>query len=282
MQLYFIDDSGTISPPNKITQNYFVLGGLIIPEEQWRNLEIEFSQICKDFKVCGEVKWRFFGQKPGHEDKSNTLSHLSIDERDRLRKAFLTTLASNESIKIIVGVLHLVSIYSSLEVKTPEHAHSLAYKSLIAAYQRCLQELSQINGSTVNGIIISDHRNPLQDTALRKLHMDILKSENIEEPKYPNLIESLFLAPSHHSIGIQFADLISGATFRFFEHNDDRWYKLIEPNLWKSPIGQAENYGLIKITDSLKEKDAESVEPFGSPEPALMTQSQRNLDHSLE
>jgi hypothetical protein len=282
MQLYFIDDSGTICPPNKIIQSYFVLGGLAIPEEQWRNLEISFSQICSTFKVCGEIKWRFFGQKPGREDKENTLSHLNIIERDKLRKELLLALVLYDSIKIIVGAIHLPSIYNSLEVITPEHVHALTYKSLITSYQHRLQELSQNIGSTINGIIISDHRNPLQDTALRKLHMNILKSESIKEPKYPNLIESLFLAPSHHSIGIQFADLISGAMFRYFEHGDDRWYKMIESSFWKSPTGQIEGYGLIRIPSSRKEKDAESAKPFDSAEPALLTQSQRTSNHTAE
>ncbi len=76
MQLIFIDDSGTISPKNKISQNHFVLGGLIIPDEQWHNLEKDFSHICKDFRITGEIKWRFFGQKQGREDKDNSLSHL--------------------------------------------------------------------------------------------------------------------------------------------------------------------------------------------------------------
>lgn len=83
MQLYFIDDSGSISPPNKIRQAHFVLGGLVVPEEQWHSLERIFFEICKTFNVRGEIKWRFFGQRRG-EDKENTLSHLSIAERDEL------------------------------------------------------------------------------------------------------------------------------------------------------------------------------------------------------
>ena len=87
MYLFFIDDSGTISPSDKINQEYFVLGGLSIPEEYWHHLEKDFSSICQTFEIKGEVKWRFFGQKRGREDRDNSLLHLNLPERDLLRGA---------------------------------------------------------------------------------------------------------------------------------------------------------------------------------------------------
>lgn len=62
---------------------------------------------------------------------------------------------------------------------------------------------------------------------------------------YRNLIEGVFIAPSHLSVGIQFADLIGGAVFRKFARNDDRYFKMIESLFRKSPSGQIEGYGLI-------------------------------------
>lgn len=282
MQLYFIDDSGTISPPTKLSQNHFVLGGLAVPEEQWHNLDRTFFQICKYFKVHGEIKWRFFGQKPGREDKENTLSHLSILDRDELRKNMLLSLTNHDSIKVIVAVVYMPTVYKQLTFSLPEEVYTLAYQSVIESFQYRLQDLSRETGSKIHGMIISDHRNPTQDFALRNSHNDILRSETTEGLRYPNLIENLFFAPSHHSVGIQFADLISGAIFRHFEHNDNRWYKLIESSIWKSATGQIEGHGLVKIPKKWKENDAESTESFNSIEPAIVTQSQRNHDHNSE
>ncbi|MEI8124925.1 MAG: DUF3800 domain-containing protein, partial [Parachlamydiaceae bacterium] len=61
------------------------------------------------------------------------------------------------------------------------------------------------------------------------------------------LIEGLFLAPSHLSVGIQFADMVVGAVFRKFEHQNDRWFNLLEPSWRKSPQGTMDGYGLIKF-----------------------------------
>ncbi len=264
MHILFLDDAGTISPANKIESNYFVLAGPIIPEEQWSNLEKEFYKICDQFNVHGEIKWRFFGQKRCRADDQNTLFHLDFQQRDELRKALLNALIANKSIKIISVVVHLPTAYTAEHIKKPEHVHAFAYRSIIELYQLHLQQLSQIIGSMVYGIIVSDHRNPAQDTAQRNLHREILKSDNARLT-YPNLIEGLFFSPSHHSIGIQFADLISGAVFRNFEHRDDRWHQLIRPNFWKPETEQPEI--LLEMLGYRKEKDAESIKSFDSTEP---------------
>lgn len=274
MHLFFIDEAGSISPGKKVPHNHFVLGGLVIPEDQWHNLEKDFSQITKYFRVVGEIKWRFFGQKKGHEDKANTLSHLAINERDRLRERLLTTLTKYQSIRIIACVTHLPTIHLRSTTASPEDVYFLTYKPLTVRFQYYLQDLSRKIGSKINGIIICDHRNPAQDRDLRKKHAGLLNANYGFRSRYDNLIEHLFLCPSHYSIGIQYADLISGALFRYFEHRDDRWYQLIESNFRRGENEQTDGYGLVKIPKGdWEENDAESRV---LPEPAIMTQSQRN------
>ncbi len=277
MHIFSIDDSGTIPPPNKITQGHFILGGLSIPEEQWHNLERDFSQICKQFSINGEVKWRFFGQKIGREDKTNTLTHLSLLEKDQLRSKLLTSTTKYPSVKIIIGVVHLPTIYSMPTMRHPKDVYHHVYGLLTDRFSHHLQDLTQKTGSKIHGIMISDHRNPAQDQELRNSHIDLMNDHGTRKPKYENLIENLFLSPSHHSIGVQFADFIAGAAFRYIEHGDERWYNLIEPNILRDASGEINGHGLVKIPDVWKEKDAESREPL---EPALMTQSQRTLDTS--
>ncbi len=275
MHLFFIDESGSLPKEGKLTFNHFVLGGLVIPEEQWHHLEKDFFQICKRFNVQGEVKWRFFGQRHGREDRQNNLSHLGIDERDELRKSLLVAITRYNSIKIISAVTHLPTLYEAPQYPlTPDIVYSLTYKPLTERFQYYLQDLSRESGSKFNGIIVCDHRNPNQDRILSSFHNDLLKSGNNWKSKYANLVEHLFLSPSHYSIGLQFADLVSGVIFRYFEHADDRWFRLIEGSFRKNPNNQkTDGYGLIRIPGRLwKKNDAESGD---HPEPAIMTQSQR-------
>jgi hypothetical protein len=161
---------------------------------------------------------------------------------------------------------------------TPENVYSMAYKPLTERFQYCLQDLSRVSGTTFNGILVCDHRNPGQGKLLRNFHQDLLKSNRDITSKYSNLIETLFLAPSHQSIGLQFSDLVVGAILRFFEKRDEKWYRLIKKSIRRHPLsGKIDGYGLVKIpNEAWKENDAESRTDL---EPAILTQSQRKPDY---
>lgn len=273
MHLYFIDDSG--DPGGSTT--HFVLGGVIIPGDQWHKLNDSFSSACEKFKVQGEIKWRLFGQKPRPGDTENPISHLSYEEKDQLRKFLLESLVKFNSVKIIASVVHLPTIHSKYPGITAEDIYSMAYKPLTERFQYYLQDLSRSSGTTFNGILVCDHRNPRQDRLLRNFLQDLLKDNGRAPSRYFNLIETLFLAPSHQSIGLQFSDLVVGSILRFFEKGDEKWYRVISKSIRKHPYtGAIDGYGLVKIPNEVwQENDAESRTGL---EPAILTQSQRNPD----
>ena len=155
----------------------------------------------------------------------------------------------------------------------------MAYKPLTERFQYYLQDLSRASGATFNGILVCDHRNPRQDKLLRNFHQGLLKSNGRAVSKYSNLIETLFLAPSHQSIGLQYSDLVVGAILRFFEKGDEKWYSEIHKSIRRHPYsGKIDGYGLVKIpSEGWKENDAESRT---SLEPAILTQSQRKPEYT--
>jgi hypothetical protein len=83
---------------------------------------------------------------------------------------------------------------------------------------------------------------------LRNYHHELLHTSENWTAQYKNLIEHLFFSPSHYSIGLQFADLIAGAISRYFEHGDNRWFKLIENGFRKDPKRTTiEGFGLVRF-----------------------------------
>lgn len=182
---------------------------------------------------------------------------------------------------MIAGVTHLPTIYaSSIYPMTPDTILSKTYQPLTERFQYYLQDLGRASGYRFNGIIICDQRNPNQDKMLSGFHHDLLKAENRRQSQYANLVEHLFLSPSHYSIGIQFADLIAGSVYRYFEHADERWFRLIKPSFRRDPRNSdvIDGYGLVRVPKGVwKENDAESRT---GPEPATMTQSQRTPNHT--
>ncbi|HSW70487.1 MAG TPA: DUF3800 domain-containing protein [Gammaproteobacteria bacterium] len=85
MQLFFIDESGTIPPKEKNDGvDYFTLGGIMIPEDFWHELDKELAGLKARFGVDGEIKWRYFS--PQKQDAAqHSLSHLSGPQKEELR-----------------------------------------------------------------------------------------------------------------------------------------------------------------------------------------------------
>lgn len=61
------------------------------------------------------------------------------------------------------------------------------------------------------------------------------------------MIEGLFIAPSHLSVGIQFADMVAGAVLRAFRAQDKRFAAQTKPAFRTSPKGKIDGDGLVKF-----------------------------------
>jgi len=247
MQILFIDESG--SPPPKESQKettHFVLGGLIIPEDIWSKLASDLNRMKKRFGIEGEIKWRYFARnKPA--SNPNSLSHLSPEKKELLRSQLYQVIGRYKSIKIICVVTHVPSAYNLAYIKTANDLFWHSYKPMTERFQYHLQELERTVGQRLNGIIVCDHRAPKDDARLLELHAQLLKGGRTTISRYENLIEGLFIAPSHLSVGIQFADMVAGAVYRFFKARDNRFFSQIEGSFRRSSTGKLEGYGLVKL-----------------------------------
>lgn len=245
MHLFFIDESGTIPSYAKSSNTeYFTLGGVVIPEDHWHEIDKELALLKINYCVEGEIKWRYFSPKK-EGAKPNALSHLTSEHKEALRISLYNLLKRFKSIRAICAVVNVRAAYEASYINNENDLYWCAYKQMTERFQYHLQDLSRIIGSKINGIIVCDHRQPKDDHQLRHLHQKLMMSSDKHHSSYRNLIEGVFIAPSHLSVGIQFADLIGGAVYRKFVRRDDRYFKMIEPLFRKSNAGKIEGYGLI-------------------------------------
>ena len=147
----------------------------------------------------------------------------------------------------MAAVCSAVAAYKMPSVTSQEGLYHLTYKTITERFQYHLQDLSTMQGETVRGMVVADHRGGGDDKRLRQHHQKLLYSSGQYVSEYKNLTESLFLQKSEMSIGIQLADMVAGAVWRKFERGDDRWYKLVEPTLRRSRTGNVNGYGIIKV-----------------------------------
>jgi hypothetical protein len=247
MHLLFIDESGTPPKPTSTqTQPHFVIAGLAMPAISWKALSEDFKSLKNDerYRIVGEIKWRHFGER--NKEAINNVSHLNMEQRFNFRSDMFKLITKRAELKIIACISHAPTAYTKSYIKDEEDLYEYTYKPVTERFQYLLQEVGP-NKHTECGIIISDHRGRKQDERLRKHHQKLVHSSASNFSSYDNFVETLFLAPSHQSVGVQFADMIAGAIGRYFNSKDQTFAKLLLPAFRTGPSKKILGYGLVKF-----------------------------------
>jgi len=245
MHILFIDESGTPPSPDKPKNKYFVIGGVIIPEDQWHSVRDALMGMKVRRRLRGELKWRYFA--PGNDDDANPMRKLSQPERDSVREEIYHIITNHRFVRSIVCVASVEAAFALPSIQTREDLYLGTYKPVSERFQYYLQDLSRTNKKTEYGIVVTDHRGAEDDHRFRLHHQKLLYSPGKSISTYRNLIEGLFVHPSNMSVGIQLADLVASAVWRKFERNDDRWYRMAEPSFRRSSKGVVDGYGLVRF-----------------------------------
>lgn len=150
-------------------------------------------------------------------------------------------------IHLICVVTNTVKAYELGYIKTGDDLYWYSYKQLTERFQYYMQDLERVVGQKLNGMVVCDHRGPKDDARLRELHHKLMNGKSGVISAYGNMVEGLFIAPSHLSVGIQFADMVAGAVYRAFSTTDRRFVDQITSAFRSSPAGKIEGYGVVKF-----------------------------------
>lgn len=245
MHIFFIDESGTPPGPRGGKDKYFVIGGVVIPEQVWHRIRDALVGMKIRRQLRGELKWRYFTTQ--NSDKDNPMVGLTQAQRNEIRAEMYDIICSVKSIKTLACVACIESAYAMPSIGNRHDLYHFTYKPLSERFQYYLQDLSRMVGRAETGIIVADHRGATDDERFRGAHERLLYSGGDFCSTYANLVESLFFQPSVLSVGVQLADMVAGAVWRKYEKGDDYWYKALEPSLRKAHDGRVEGYGIVKF-----------------------------------
>src|SRR4051812_28922958 len=110
MHLCFVDESGTPAKPNRQWPCYFVIAGLIVPEERWRLMANRLHGLKTRFGYRGEPKWRFFA--PHNDDDDNPMREWAQDTKNDFRRHVFSIITQDKSIKLVAGVCQAAAAYA--------------------------------------------------------------------------------------------------------------------------------------------------------------------------
>lgn len=250
--MLFLDESGTPPSPGKLRHFYFVIAGVIIPEESWRGLRDALMGMKIRRKLRGEIKWRYFA--PENADETNPMRKLPAEERDEIRSEIYKIICADKAVRSIACVTCIEAAYAMSSINNRDDLYEATYKPLSERFQYYLQDQRTDKGEAL-GIMVCDHRGLQDDARLKRHHQKLLHSKGEFVSNYKNFVEGLFLESSNLSVGIQLADMVAGAVWRYFERGDGRWFEAVKPSFRTSPNGTVDGFGIVKFPKSTwKEK----------------------------
>jgi hypothetical protein len=245
MYLLFVDESGTPPKPNNDTLTYFVIAGLVVPEERWPGLNAKVNGLKRASGCRGEVKWRYFA--PNNRDADNPMSEWDQNRRNEFRDRIFSIIVEAKSCKVIACTSEAPTAFGLPDVATQDDVYFRTYRPLIERFEYLLKDITKTSGRASYGMVIADHRGRGDDDRMRHQHERLIRKDGMNVLRHPSLIEGVFFTPSHLSLGIQLSDMIAGAIWRAVTHADRTWFDAIIPAFRHSPSGFIDGHGLARF-----------------------------------
>lgn len=213
MYLLYADESGSIGDAK---QNYFILAGFCSFERQGYWLSQELDKIAARFDPADHNAIELHGS-PMFGGRKYWRKYEAETRKQAIEDALRILANSNPSNRIFASVIRKTSI-------SPQNAIEVSFEQLASRFDKYLMRLHK-QGNTQRGLIIFDKTT--YESTLQNLATDF-RTIGYTWGIIRNFSEVPLFLDSKASRLIQLADLIAYAIFRKFEHNDNRFFSIIE------------------------------------------------------
>ena len=240
MYLLFVDESG------KPEERMFAVGGVAIRADEWGILRDRWlaAMQAHNWPLDKEIKWH--GTRTGEVPPA-----LADDVFAAIAGSPITCFA------VVVKPLAAKQRRPDL-FGTPEDVYSQSLMWLAERYQRFLAR------NDAYGVIVLDSRREDVDNRIRRF-FEQLQRDGTPYMKLDRLVDALLLGPSHHSIGLQTADLVIASAMAAQRSLGDasRWHKQLLPCFARHPdTGALEGVGLVTYPRTIKADDPPPAKLF--------------------
>jgi len=234
VHLLFLDESGKIEDGR-----LFALGGIAIRERDWPELRERWQGALRasGWPLDREVKWH--GIRTGEVPPALADAVYAMLATAPFT-AYVTLFDLRAGPEVFPPATHTF-------FRSPEETYSTALMFLAERFHHLLAAQDDL------GLIVVDSRFREEDSRLRRTFAD-LTEEGTPYMRLERIVEGLVLGPSHHSIGLQCADLIVAATAAAERGaGQARGYlKQLLPRFAHHPAtGELEGVGLKRFPDAV-------------------------------
>jgi len=230
MRIFFVDDSGQRGKGG--SDRYFVFGGFGIDGSQLHRLK--------------DLQQEIFGMAPGMGERGDELKFSLIGQHKHSVKIWNPFAREGVEISTRISMIQhaieeLGNIPSVEAIIAVVDKHNASGSSPIEHAFRVLLERIEMSSAKFkqNTLIFCDEEQSVKGQ-LRKIH-----SENASTYiRFESIVETISFVPSNLSCGVQFADLIAGATSRMLNHQDQKYFEKLIPYIRKNAEGKWRTFGL--------------------------------------
>lgn len=218
MYILYIDDSGSISNPN---ENYFVLGGVCVPERSINWLTQQLDELATSLDTVNPNQIEFHASEIFSGRKAPWNQYKTKRERINIIKQTLNTLkkANNDTVAFACAV-HKASYPNNDPMK-------IAFEDLCSRFDMYLNRIyHEIKPQySHKGIIVFDknaYENSLQNLLIE------FRQQGTRWRDVKNIREVPFFVDSKASRLIQLADHVAYSVFRRYNADDITYFNCIE------------------------------------------------------
>lgn len=220
MHILYLDDSGSADNPN---EEYFVLGGVSVPENSVRWLSHQIETLAEQLSPEGSLDVEFHASAifGGREKPWNRYPNKA-QRIDIIRSVLLTLQEARSEIVTFACAVHK----ASYPAQDPVH---VAFEDISSRFNHYLGRIT----SNSRGIIVLDKS--VHETSLQKLAISFRRSGNTWGSQLRNICEVPLFVDSKASRLIQLADHIAYAVFRRYNASDINYFNCIETRFDSDP-----------------------------------------------
>jgi len=256
----FSDECGDYKPnmteKQKRIHPFYIRTTLLMNSNEWKKLNKRFREVKVKYglPISKEIKWaNLWTLRSYQKDKKPIPAKLGLQHLEKFDYHFLIDFVQ-ESLSLINELKEkkIIATYTKNANNYATNEKSMICFHVQEHIQRLEMEL-QVDEDNL-GVLFFDPVSNVKNELFRQIYNELFESGDFIE-KYSFIKDSLNIENSHHSVGIQIADYISGAFSSVLKASIDNdysrgvkmFYDYVHPNLRRGWQGDIQGYGIREV-----------------------------------
>ena|SRR5437762_9286072 len=222
MYLLYVDESGD-GGLSTGSSKHLVLAGAAMHEGQWKKLTGSLNAVQgSHFPQAGNpIEFHASDIR----SRRKTFREMALAQRTRLlNDGYGVISGTRQGLVLFAAVIDKQALMYKYGGKVDSYER--AFEALCTMFNYFLQRMESKTGNVLRGIVVFDECRPSLTKEIRRL-LAQYQSGGTRWAAMTNLIETAFFFDSRTSRIVQIADFTAYAVYRWYEHGDDTYLRII-------------------------------------------------------